>query len=139
MPALLSTDVPRSVRIFVVENDADTLEHLQFYLEETGYTVLSARTMSEALEQLPVANCDVLISDLGLPDGTGWDLLSHLQLPHPIYAVAMSGFGAYADQSRSRAAGFRHHLQKPFTLESLDVVLAEAARELQAITPPQQV
>ena len=127
------------MRIFLVENDADTLEHLQFYLEETGYIVLSARTVSEALEALPRANCDVLISDLGLPDGTGWDLLTRLRLPRPIYAVAMSGFGAYADQTRSRAAGFRHHLQKPFTLESLDIVLEEASRELQAVAAPPRV
>ncbi len=126
------------MRIFIVENDADTLEHLQFYLEETGHAVFSARTVSEALEAVPGANCDVLISDLGLPDGTGWDLLTRLRLTRPIYAVAMSGFGTHADQTRSRAAGFRHHLQKPFTLESLDAALAEAARELQMTASPRR-
>ena len=75
----------------------------------------------------------MLISDIGLPDGTGWELLQRLQLPHPIYAIAMSGFGMNADQARSRAAGFRHHLLKPFPLNELDGLLEEAARELAAV------
>lgn len=119
------------LRIFVVENHPDTLEYLQLYLEESGHHVESAETMASALEALPGRDFDVLISDIGLPDGTGWDLLGRLQLPRPVYAIAMSGLGMNADQLRSRAAGFRHHLLKPFPLSELDGLLEEAARELQ--------
>ena len=121
------------LRIFVVENHPDTLEYLQIYLEEMGHTVASADTIANTLAAFPNANCDVLISDIGLPDGTGWELLQRLQLPHPIYAIAMSGFGMNADHARSRAAGFRHHLLKPFPLNELDGLLEEAARELTAV------
>ena len=125
--------VSHPLRIFVVENHPDTLESLQIYLEEMGHTVASAGTVADALAALPDANCDVLISDIGLPDGTGWDLLQRLQLPRPIYPIAMSGFGMNADHARSRAAGFRHHLLKPFTLKELDVLLEEAAHDLPAV------
>ncbi len=121
------------LRIFVVENHPDTLESLQIYLEEMGHTVESAGTVADALAALPGANCDVLISDIGLPDGTGWDLLQRLQFRRPIYTIAMSGFGMNADHARSRAAGFRRHLLKPFPLTELDVLLEEAVRELPAV------
>ena len=117
------------MRIFVVENHADSLEYLQMYLEMLGHTVLSAETMTGALAALPEANCDVLISDIGLPAGDGWELLRRLQLPRPIYALAMSGFGMRVDQLKSRQAGFRYHLLKPFNSKELKAALAEAAEE----------
>ena len=121
------------LRIFVVENHPDTLEYLQLYLEEMGHTVVSTDSIAGAVAAFPEANCDVLISDIGLPDGTGWDLLERLRLPQPVYAIAMSGFGMNADHVRSRAAGFRHHLLKPFALHELDGFLEEAARELPTV------
>ena len=117
------------LRVFVVENHEDTRTLLCILLESLGHTALSATTMDEALRQLPSADCDVLISDIGLPDGDGWELMERLRLPRPIYAIAMSGFGMTADRARSRAAGFRHHLVKPYGIEDLPRILAEAARE----------
>ena len=117
------------LRIFVVENHADSLKYLVLYLETMGHTVLSATTMTEALEKLPIAGCEVLISDMGLPDGDGWELLRTVQLPSPIYAIAMSGFGMNADRARSKAAGYRHHLLKPFVPTELDEALEAAAQE----------
>ena len=125
----------RPLRIFIVENHPDTLRWLGLYLEQLGHTVLSARTMEDALEALPKANCDVLISDIGLPDGDGWTLLRTLReshRPHPGYAIAMSGFGLNADRTRSEAAGYRHHMLKPFNPDALDTLLEEAAREIAA-------
>ena len=86
--------------------------------------------MAEALTARPCADCDALISDIGLPDGDGWELLRrvHSHLPRPLYAIAMSGFGMNADHVRSREAGFRHHLLKPFKPAELDSMLAEAAQ-----------
>ena len=120
------------LRIFVIENHEDTLKYLTIYLEQLGHTVFSAATMTEALAALPSANCDVLISDMGLPDGNGWELLQRLQLSQPIYAIAMTGFGLGADRAKSKAVGFRHHLLKPFDPDELDAVLEEAARETAA-------
>ena len=120
----------RPLRIFVVENHEDTLMALTQYLAGGGHTVRSALSMEEALERLPSAEIDVLISDIGLPDGDGWELLRRAQLDARTYTVAMSGFGHNADRGRSEAAGFRKHLIKPFSPEDLDDILALAATEL---------
>ena len=123
-------DNPPALRVFVVENHPDTLKYLRMYLEMMGHTVLTAHTMAEALNALPGADCDALISDIGLPDGDGWELLRrvHGQLSRPLYAIAMSGFGMNADHVRSHEAGYRHHLLKPFKPTDLDTMLAEAAQ-----------
>jgi len=120
------------LRIFVVENHVDTLKYLTLYLEHMGHIVLSARNMTTALDQLQTVECDVLISDIGLPDGDGWKLLRQVRLPRPVYAIAMSGLGKNADRRTSEAAGYRHHLLKPFEPEELDSMLLEAASELEA-------
>jgi CheY-like chemotaxis protein len=116
-----------SLRVFVVENHADTLLSLQLYLEDLGHTVSTAGNVAEALAGLPASHCQVLICDIGLPDGTGWDLLTRAHLSQDIFTVAMSGFGMNADSQRSRAAGYRHHLIKPFKTEEIDKVLEEAS------------
>jgi CheY-like chemotaxis protein len=121
---------PRSLRIFVVEDHADTLKWLELYLKACGHTVLTARTMHEALNALPQANVDVLISDIGLPDGDGWELLRSANLSYPVYGIAISGFGMKADLAKSKAAGYRAHLLKPFKMSELDRLLEEAAEEL---------
>jgi two-component system CheB/CheR fusion protein len=129
MSASPSPSASRPLAVLVVENHADTLKYLRMYLEHLGHAVRTAGTLAKALEQLAAAPCDVLISDIGLPDGDGWDLLKRAQLRTPVYAIAMSGFGMGSDRSRSRAAGFRHHLLKPFTPEQLDGYLQEAQQE----------
>lgn len=132
---MTTTAFSRPLKIFVVENHADTLKYFQFYLQMEGHSVAHARTMEEAYKAIPTAQCDLLISDLGLSDGTGWDLLTRLReekLPHPAFAVAVSGFGSLADRERSKAAGFRYHLLKPFNPDELDRLLEEAARQLAA-------
>ena len=119
----------RPLRIFVVENHEDTLTALTEYLTLMGHTVLSALTMEGALRALPPAHCDVLISDIGLPDGDGWELLRRARLEPHVYTIAMSGFGLNSDRAKSEAAGYRKHLLKPFLPDDLDIMLAEAAVE----------
>ncbi len=119
----------RPLRIFVVEDFPDTLTALTTYLEYCGHTVFSARTMEGAITGLSQARCDVLMADLGLPDGDGWELMRRLGDERPAYAIAMSGFGRGAEHVTSEAAGFRRHLLKPFSLDELDTALSEAARE----------
>ena len=118
-----------ALRVFIVENHDDTRELLRMLLEALGHTVDTAATMHEALRRLPASASDVLISDIGLADGDGWELLRRLRLTEPIYAIAISGFGMSADITKSREAGYRHHLVKPYGIEQLPVVLREAARE----------
>ncbi len=114
----------------MVENHPDTLAALERYLRILGHEVASATSMGEALAKIPDSKAEVLLSDIGLPDGDGWELLERLEEHHPRFAVAMSGFGMAADRERSQAAGFRHHLLKPFDPDKLDQMLHEAFREL---------
>ena len=118
------------LRIFLVEDHEDTLLYFGMYLRHIGHEVVEARTMAEALEKLPVSGCNVLFSDIGLPDGNGWELLEQVKLPQPIFAVAISGFGMSADRIRSREVGYRHHLIKPPPPEKIDAILEEAMAEL---------
>ena len=129
-----SSDSVRPLAVFVVENHPDTLRSLRMFLESLGYVIHSAGSVAEALAAFPRAGCDVLVSDIGLPDGDGWELMHALtaQGRAPAYAVAMSGFGMSADHLRSREAGFRHHLLKPFAPDDLGAMLDEAAAELHA-------
>ena len=86
------------LRIFVIEDHRDTLEALQIYLEQSGHVVFSARSKAEALREIPRANCHVLISDINLPDGNGWDLMQEVGKLCPDYAIAISGHGMKADR-----------------------------------------
>src|SRR6478672_10800563 len=122
-----SSPTPRSLRVFVAENHPDTVRALGSYLEALGHRVTYAASLTEALELLRGNPFDVLISDIGLPDGNGWELLERADISADVYCVAMSGFGANADRARSRAAGYRRHLLKPFDPEELDAILDEAA------------
>jgi two-component system CheB/CheR fusion protein len=120
----------KQLSMFLVENHEDTLNALRLYLELQGHTVQSARDMKSALEIAPTAQFDVLISDIGLPDGNGWELLRQLSAHGPIKAIAMSGFGMNADRTKSKAAGFRAHLIKPFLIEELETALQTIVDEM---------
>ena len=115
----------RPLRILLVENHADTRLSLTMLLEQCGHAVTGAGTMQEALELLILQDWDVLLSDIGLPDGSGWELMSQARPRRKPYAIAMSGYGMNADRARSLAAGYRHHLVKPMALEQLEEILSQ--------------
>jgi DNA-binding response OmpR family regulator len=117
-----------SLTVFLVENHEDTVRYMQLYLEQLSYKVCTAPDMATALKEIPKSSCDVLISDIGLPDGDGWQLMEKLGDHRPRFAIAMSGYGTVNDQERSRAAGYDHHLIKPFAPDALMVLLREASR-----------
>ena len=120
----------RALRIFIVENHDDTRFMLGLLLEQLHHTVFSAASLAAALAAVPAARCDVLISDIGLSDGDGWELLHRLGSDRPPYAIAMSGFGMAADRQRSLDAGYRHHLVKPVEPARLQRLLDEAAEAI---------
>ena len=117
-----------SLCLFLVENHEDTVRYMQLYLEQLNYKVCVAADMETALREIPKSRCDVLISDIGLPDGDGWQLMEKLGEHRPQFAIAMSGYGAVNDQQKSRAAGYDHHLVKPFAPEALVALLREASK-----------
>ena len=116
------------LHIFIVENHPDTLLYLRRYLEQMGNAVHVAPDLATALQQVPALDVDLLISDIGLPDGDGWELMRRLGPGAHFLPVAMSGCGANAARARSRAVGYRHHLIKPFLPDELDPILDEARR-----------
>ena len=114
------------MRIFLVENHPDTLACVLRHLRCAGHEVDTAQTLADAVRDLPAKPRDVLVADLGLPDGDGWTLLKALGPARPPYAIAMSGRGSPEDRERSTAAGFQAHLIKPFLPEDLDHALLPA-------------
>jgi DNA-binding response OmpR family regulator len=73
----------------------------------------------EAVEVAGQQEFDLLISDIGLPDGSGMDILSRIDRSKPMHAIALSGFGQEDDLVRSRDAGFEAHLTKPINFQAL--------------------
>jgi CheY-like chemotaxis protein len=128
MTSVLKASHP--LRIFVVEDHPDTLDALCLYLKHAGHSVRCAGTKKEALKKIVEGDYDVLISDIGLSDGNGWDLIREMGDFRPPFAIAMSGYGTAADREKSVEAGFRHHLIKPVPLEKLAAVLDEAMMEV---------
>ena len=118
------------LKFFVVENHQDTLDAIKMFLEAQGHTVEAAPDMKSALKRAPATKFDVLISDIGLPDGDGWELMKTLREQMPgLKAIAMSGYGMRADLDRSKSAGFAAHLIKPFGPVELDVALKKVLGE----------
>ncbi len=112
------------VAILVVEDDADTAEGLQLLLAEAGFTVRVARSLAEAHRLFREQPADILVTDLGLPDGSGLDLLASLrQLRPDLRAIVLSGYGMEEDMLRSRALGFSEHFVKPLNMNRLIAAL----------------
>jgi len=118
------------LRILVIENHEVTAKFISLFLERSGHQVTISPDGRTALNHDGLANIDVILSDIGLPDINGWDLMKQLRPHTRAYAIAMSGFGGEADVQRSLASGYQYHLVKPFVPATLEQVLrnAEAAR-----------
>ncbi len=112
-------------RILLVEDHADTSAALRNLLLRRGHSVETARDVRSALEVAGRDSFDLVISDLGLPDGTGAELMTRLR-PFGMRGIAISGFGMSSDVERSMVAGFAEHLVKPLTLEKLDAAISRA-------------
>lgn len=107
------------LRVLLVEDHEDTLRTLARLLSLQGYLVTTAGSVSEAHRLSGEAEFDLLISDIGLPDGTGMDVIRRLRQNQPVQGIALSGFGTEEDRRRSREAGFAEHLTKPIDFTQL--------------------
>ena len=114
------------MRILLVEDHKDTRTVLQHYLQSAQNDVTAVETAQEALEFAGRQIFDLVVSDLGLPDdGGGFELMRCLRDRHGLSGIAVSGYGMANDISRSREAGFAHHLTKPISLDRLKKLIAE--------------
>jgi two-component system response regulator PilR (NtrC family) len=134
-------DVPehlaaRPLYILVVEDHADSRRMLELFLHALGYKVESARNIQEAFDLLVARGkrFDLLLSDMRLPDGDGWDLMRRLEEAgcRPAQAIALSGWGSSDDIIKSRKACFQAHLVKPAAPQALRTALKAAAEAIQA-------
>lgn len=108
------------LRLLLVEDDEMTSKVMVRLLTKRGYCVSAASSIQEALSRLEEAPIDLLISDVGLPDGSGRKLMEKVRQSHPIPGIALSGYGTEADLAQSSDVGFSVHLTKPIDIELLD-------------------
>jgi CheY-like chemotaxis protein len=107
-------------RILVVDDHVDTCTGMKMMLERRGYRVTVAHTADEAAGKAQHEEFDLVISDIGLPDRSGYELMRELSTTKALRGIALSGFGMENDVSRARAAGFSEHLTKPINFDRLD-------------------
>ncbi len=87
----------------------------------------TAATLGAALEAARGGAFDLIVSDIGLPDGSGLDLMRQLREEHNMRGVAFSGFGMEEDVRKSKEAGFIEHLTKPIDVQKLAAVIEQVA------------
>jgi PAS domain S-box-containing protein len=121
-----------SLAILLAEDHADTARLLQRLLQRAGHQVAHANSVAAALTLAAGARFDLLITDIGLPDGSGLALLAELRKHGDMPAIAISGFGMKADLDASRAAGFAEHFTKPLEWHRLQETIARLAGEMSA-------
>jgi DNA-binding response OmpR family regulator len=135
-------DLPSSARpqvkklsILLVEDHPDTSAALAALLKGFGWKVRVAETVADAIAAADAELFDLLISDIGLPDGNGLDLMKQLRAKRPVRGICLSGFGMEEDVRNSRDAGFLEHLTKPVNVaqlrKAIDRAVVEETKELE--------
>jgi PAS domain S-box-containing protein len=125
-----------AARILLVDDHADTLSVMRRLLRRHGHAVVTATSVTAAVTAVRAAAAGdefhLILSDIGLPDGTGHDLLRRVRAFTAAPAIALSGFGTDADIRRSEEAGFCRHLVKPVAPDLLEAVIGECLRRAPA-------
>jgi PAS domain S-box-containing protein len=113
-----------ALRILLVEDHADTANSLGALLRRRGFLVSITTNVADALKLAAMESFDLLISDLGLPDATGYECIKKIRQLQPIPGIALSGFGMEEDIQKSHTAGFSEHLVKPIRVTQLEEAIA---------------
>jgi len=116
----------RPPRLLIVEDHEDTARVLGRLLLSSGYRVKTTASVAAALKAAAAIRFDLVISDIGLPDASGYDLMRSLGELYGTPGIALSGYGMEEDVRRSREAGFFEHLVKPIDLEQLNATIERA-------------
>ena len=114
---------PVDLRVLLVEDHADTLRVLSSILTKDGFRVRTAASVADARKLLDCESFDVLVTDIGLPDGSGYQLMRAARQSQSLRGIAISGFGMEEDVQRSMEAGFEHHLIKRIDAQQLEALL----------------
>jgi CheY-like chemotaxis protein len=113
-----------SMSVLLVEDHEITRTVLAQLLTRRNCRVVTADSIAKAREIAGQDKFDLLISDIGLPDGNGNDLMSEFQKKYGLRGIALTGYGMEEDIARGKAAGFVTHLIKPVRIQSLESALA---------------
>jgi len=116
----------RALNLLLVEDDLMTSRIMARLLRQVGHTVTTANTLEGAL-RVASPDFDLVVSDIGLPDGSGLDLMRRINEAHGLCGIALTGFGADEDIERSRQAGFVTHLTKPIDFRRLEEAIQQFA------------
>lgn len=140
-PLVASTVAPRAEseryrRILLVEDHAATRLALERLLTRRNYFVRMAACVADARALAEDGKFDILISDVGLPDGNGYELMEEIGPRYALRGIALTGYGMEQDLARSRRAGFSAHLTKPIRAQELDAALARVIEEAEALDAP---
>src|SRR5436190_2199149 len=107
-------------RVLLVDDHYDTCLGMKRMLERRGYQITVAHSAEQAVEKVRTQEFDLLISDIGLPDRSGYELMREVRLNKHLPGIALSGFGSEQDVNQAREAGFAEHLTKPINFERLE-------------------
>jgi len=119
----------KGLSILLVEDHVDTSVALSRFLRAIGHQVRVADSVAGAVREVQAQEFDLLISDIGLPDGSGLDLMRQIRARQELRGVVLSGFGSEDDVRRSREAGFNRHLTKPISLDLLERAISDTSDE----------
>ena len=123
-----NADVVGRSRLLLVEDHPDTVRALSRLLDRSGFQVRTANSVASALQLAASEPFDIVLSDIGLPDGTGYELMEQIRDRYGIKGIALSGYGMEEDIRRSREAGFIEHVVKPVDLVYLQSVMRRVVR-----------
>jgi CheY-like chemotaxis protein len=112
-----------SLRILLVEDHGETLQIFARLLRHFGHEISAADCAQSALQLLESKEFDLVLTDIELPDGGGYNVVSQAKRKQPVKAVALAGFSTDEDIRRSKEAGFDFHLTKPVDFFELRTVL----------------
>lgn len=124
----LETPIKTGLRILLVEDHEPTRNTLAHLLTRRLYHVSAAASVAEARNLAQTQHFDLLISDIGLPDGNGYDLMAELRQRGNLRGIALTGYGMEQDVNRSQNAGFVAHLTKPVRIQSLENAIISATK-----------
>ena len=114
--------VPRAeqfLKILLVDDHVDTLQTMAKLLRRVGHAVTTATCVRNALDRAAKERFHLFISDLGLPDGSGLDIIRQVRKLYDLSGIALSGYGTEEDIHQSREAGFEEHIIKPVSFDAL--------------------
>jgi len=112
--------VSKHRRVLLVDDHYDTCIGMKRMLERHGYEITVAHSAEQAVEKVRIEDFDLLISDIGLPDRSGYELMREVRVNKDLPGIALSGFGSEQDVKQAREAGFSEHLTKPINFERLE-------------------